>query len=420
MTAARARSSTLLRAPSSLRPFVLNRSDNHLNPRESTIATELLLRPRRSLATMPTMAPNFVRATVREMDGYTPGEQPGPGERVVKLNPNETPFPPSPRVMRAIREIDEETLRRYPNPTADTFPNAAAKLRGVSIDMILAGNGSDDLLTIATRTFIPPGGLLAYPDPTYSLYPVLARLEDAKTTAVPWAADYALPIEALLATKANAIYLANPNAPTGTFISPMTVSELATVFPGALLIDEAYADFADDNCLALVKKHRNVVVIRTMSKAYSLAGMRFGYAVAQPDVVAEMMKVKDSYNCDAVSICAATAAIEDQEYARQNWEVVRRERQRVSSALTEWGWTVLDSHANFILAAAPDGNGREAYLGLKKQGILVRYFDKPGLADKIRITIGTMQQNTALLAGIAELAAGADKHVKAEKTEKAE
>jgi histidinol-phosphate/aromatic aminotransferase/cobyric acid decarboxylase-like protein len=198
------------------------------------------------------------------------------------------------------------------------------------------------------------------------------------------------------------------------------VAELAKHFPGLLLIDEAYADFADDNCLALVKKHRNVIVIRTMSKAYSLAGMRFGYAVAQPDVIAEMMKVKDSYNCDAVSICAATAAIEDQDYARQNWEYVRRERQKVSSALTELGWTVLDSHANFILAAAPDGNGREAYLGLKKQGILVRYFDKPGLSDKIRITIGTMQQNTALLAGVAELAAGADKHEKTEKAERSE
>ena len=351
------------------------------------------------------MAPQFVRAAVRDMAGYTPGEQPGPGERVVKLNTNENPFPPSPRVMRAIRAIDEETLRKYPNPTADAFRAAAAKLLGVTPDMILAGNGSDDLLTIATRTFIPPGGTLAYPDPTYSLYPVLAKLQDAKTVTVPWGPDYSLPVDALLATKAHAIYLANPNAPTGTFISPMKVEALATVFPGVVLVDEAYVDFADDNCLDLVKKHRNVIVTRTMSKAYSLAGLRFGYAVAQEDVIAEMLKVKDSYNCDAISIVAATAAIEDQEEARRNWEYVRRERQRVSAELTQMGWDVLDSHANFVLARVPDGKGKDAYLGLKKQGILVRFFDKSGLADKVRITIGMMQQNNALLEGVKELAA---------------
>src|SRR3954463_580820 len=184
----------------------------------------------------------FVRAKVREMQGYTPGEQPAVGERVVKLNTNENPFEPSPRVMKAIQQIEPEMLRRYPSPTADRFRHAAARVLGVTPDMIIAGNGSDDLLTIATRTFVPPGGTLACPDPTYSLYPVLARLEDAKIAMVPWGPDYSLPIEGLLATKAHAVYLANPNAPTGTFISPMTISELATVFPGALLIDEAYAD----------------------------------------------------------------------------------------------------------------------------------------------------------------------------------
>lgn len=366
------------------------------------------------------MAPNFVRASVRDMDGYTPGEQPSAGERVVKLNTNENPFPPSPRVMQAIHDVDGESLRRYPNPTADIFREAVAKLHGISTDMIIAGNGSDDLLTIATRAFIPPGGTLACPDPTYSLYPVLAKLQDAKIVSVPWGEDYSLPVEELLATKAHAIYLANPNAPTGTFVSPMRISELATVYPGALLIDEAYADFADDNCIALVKKHRNVVVTRTLSKGYGLAGLRLGYAIAQAEVVAELMKVKDSYNCDAISICAATAAIEDQAYARDKWEYVRRERQRVSSELTQMGWTVLDSHANFILATAPDGNGKDAYLGLKKQGILVRYFDKPGLTDKIRITVGAMQQNNALLEGVRKLAVAAETPAKAEKPEKPE
>src|SRR5215213_2179745 len=305
------------------------------------------------------MAPQFVRPNVREMHGYAPGEQPGVGERVVKLNTNENPFPPSPKVVQAIQNIEPELLRRYPNPTADMFREAAAALLGVTPDMILAGNGSDDVLTIATRTFVPPGGTLAYPEPTYSLYPVLAQIEEAKVVTVPWERDYALPIEALAETKAHAIYLANPNAPTGTFVSPMKVEELARQFKGLILIDEAYVDFAEDHCVPLVREYENVVITRTLSKAYSLAGLRFGYAVGQPQVIAEMTKVKDSYNTDAVSVIAATAAIQDQEYARRSWDHVRQERQRLSSELTQMGWKVNPSQANFILVTCPSGKGEE-------------------------------------------------------------
>src|SRR5215510_11675467 len=162
------------------------------------------------------MAPKFVKPSVRQMDGYTPGEQPAPGERIVKLNTNENPFPPSAKVMQAIREIEPEMLRRYPNPTADKFRETAAKLLDIDVNMIIAGNGSDDLLTIATRAFVPPGGTLTFPDPTYSLYPVLAKLEDAKSVGVAWDVNWSLPIDALVDSKADAIYLANPNAPSGT------------------------------------------------------------------------------------------------------------------------------------------------------------------------------------------------------------
>ncbi len=354
------------------------------------------------------MSPQFIRAAVRDMAGYTPGEQPSPGERVVKLNTNENPFPPSERAMQALADIEPEMLRRYPNPTADVFRDAAAKVLGVTRDMILAGNGSDDILTIITRAAIGKGGRLAYPDPTYSLYPVLAALQEGQTIGVPWGPAWSLPTDALVATGADAIYLANPNAPSGTLVSPAAVAELATRFNGMLLVDEAYADFADENCLALVRDHGNVIVSRSLSKAYSLAGMRFGFAIAQPQVIGELMKVKDSYNCDAISAAVAAAAIEDQAYARQTWEHVRAERARVTAKLTTWGWTVLPSQANFILATVPDGRGREAYEGLKRQGILVRFFDKPGLYDKIRITIGQSQENNALLAGIERLASGAD------------
>ena len=302
---------------------------------------------------MTSMAPKFVRPHIRQMDGYTPGEQPGTGERVVKLNTNENPFPPSPKVMQAIREIEPEMLRRYPSPTADAFRDAAAKVLGIRRDMILAGNGSDDLLTIATRTFIANGGTLAYPEPTYSLYPILAKMAEAKVATVEWAGDWALPIDALLATKADAIYLANPNAPSGTFVPPAEVAKLAGQFSGLLLIDEAYAEFAEENCLSLVAQFPNVLVTRSFSKAYSLAGMRFGYGVAQPQVIAEMMKVKDSYNCDAIAVAAATAAIQDREYAARSWDHVKNERARLTEELRQLGWSVLPQPGEFYSRHMP-------------------------------------------------------------------
>ena len=351
------------------------------------------------------MAPPFVRSVVREMSGYTPGEQPAPGERVVKLNTNENPFPPSPKVIQAIASVEPEQLRRYPNSAGDAFREAAAPILGVTPDMILTGNGSDDVLAVAMLTFLSPGDMLAYPHPTYSLYPVMAELDQVKTAEVPWDRDWTLPIDALLHEKPRAIFLANPNAPSGTFVSPQKIEALCKKFSGLVLIDEAYVDFADDNCLPLLREYANVVITRTLSKAYSLAGIRFGYAVGRPDVIREMNKARDSYPCDAISVAAATAAIQDQEYARDKWDRVKSERQRVSSELTQLGWKVLPSEANFIFATCPDGRGEDAYLGLKRQGILVRYFDKPGLRDKLRITIGTSQENNALIGGIKALGA---------------
>lgn len=330
------------------------------------------------------------------MAAYTPGEQPGPGERVIKLNTNENPFPPSPRVLEAIRSVDGEQLRRYPSPKADAFRAVAARVHGVVPDMILAGNGSDEILAIALRTFVGPGEKLAYPDPTYSLYPVLAESAENRIATVPWEAGWQLPVDGLLATGARAIFFANPNAPTGTLVPTDRVRQLALAFDGLLLVDEAYVDFAETSCLELVRELPNVMLCRTFSKGYSLAGLRFGYAIAAPALVAEMTKVKDSYNCDAVAIAAATAALDDQAYARGTWAAVRRERERMASALAGRGWRVIPSHTNFLLATCP-GDAAAIYTELKRKGILVRHFAKPGLSDKLRITIGTPEQNDALL-----------------------
>jgi histidinol-phosphate aminotransferase len=353
------------------------------------------------------MAPKFARAHIRAMEGYAPGEQPSAGERAVKLNTNENPFPPSPRVMQAIRDLEPELLRRYPERFADTFRDAAAKSlahAGITRDMILCGNGSDELLSVAARTFVGSDGAIAAPVPTYPLYAVLAKLQDARFHAVEWERNWALPVEALVATKAQAVFLANPNVPSGTLAPVERIAALASACKGVVLVDEAYVDFADHNALSLVKDHENLIVTRSFSKGYCLAGLRFGYAVAQSDLIEQMAKVKDSYNCDAISTAAAIAALLDHEYAQMTRQHVRSERERVSSELARLGFLVVPSQANFILATCPGGRGRDVYNGLKRQGILVRYFDEPGLRDKIRITIGTSQENNALLGGLKPLA----------------
>jgi histidinol-phosphate aminotransferase len=339
---------------------------------------------------------------VRAIDGYVPGEQPPPDVRVVKLNTNENPDPPSPRVMDAVRAVPPHALQRYPHPMAKEFRAAASRVLGFGEDSILAGNGSDDILTIATRTFLAPGDTLAYPEPTYSLYPVLASLQDVRVAAVPWGADWSLPIDHLVATGAGAIYLANPNAPSGTAVPVAAIEALAKAFDGVLLVDEAYADFADENCLDMARRLPNVVISRTMSKSYSLAGVRFGFAIAHPELVREMAKVKDSYNCDAISIAAAAAAMSDQDYARATWARIRSERERLTRGLEGLGWSVLPSRANFVLATVPRQGvqARRVHAELKARGILVRFFDVAGLDDKLRITVGTPEDTDALLAAL--------------------
>ena len=341
------------------------------------------------------------RSTVARMAGYTPGEQPKPGEAVIKLNTNENPYPPSPRVFDAIRNIGADALRRYPSPMAEDFRAVAARVHGVSPECILAGNGSDDILQIALRTYCGAGDVLASPDPTYSLYPVLAELADVTFVTVPWKPGWALPSDALLATGPRAIFFANPNAPSGTWVPPEEVSAMASRTDALVLIDEAYVDFAMGNCLGLLARHQNVVIARTLSKGYGLAGLRFGYGISHPSVIEQMAKVKDSYNCDAIAIAAACAALDDQAYAREHWALVRSERERVSAELARRGFSVIPSQGNFVLATTPGAAyARPLYEAMKGRGVLVRFFEKPGLNDRLRITIGTPNENTAMLAAL--------------------
>jgi histidinol-phosphate aminotransferase len=344
------------------------------------------------------MPPPHARPTVARMAGYTPGEQPKPGDTVIKLNTNENPYPPSPKVFEAIRGIGADALRRYPSPMADDFRRVAARVHGVSPESVIAGNGSDDILAIALRTYCGAGDVLASPDPTYSLYPVLAELADVRFVSVAWLDGWRLPSEQLLAAGPRAIFFANPNAPSGTWVPPDDVADLAARTDALVLVDEAYVDFGEGSCLDLLARHENVLVTRTLSKGYGLAGLRFGYGLASPVIVEQMTKVKDSYNCDAVAIAAACAALDDQAYAREQWKKIRGERARISAELERRGFTVIPSRGNFVLATVPGASsGRPLYESLKAQGVLVRFFDKPGLDDKLRITVGTPDENSALL-----------------------
>ena len=348
----------------------------------------------------------YFRDNVERIAGYTPGFQPKATD-VVKLNTNENPYPPSPEVMRTLAAMGPEQLRRYPDPVGNAFRQAAADLHGVTPDHIMCCNGGDDLLSIAIRACCDKGRPLAYPVPTYSLYPVLANLEDCPVVEVPFDAEYNLPAK-LAQTGAALTIVCNPNAPTGTFIEIEELASLADELKGVLLIDEAYVDFATRDAVSLVKELDNVILLRSLSKGYSLAGLRFGYGIASPNLIAGLLKVKDSYNVDAVSIALATAAIKDQVHFRANVEKVKADRQTLAKQLKRLGFEVGESCTNFLLVrvgarhASPLPAG-QIHEELAQRNVYVRYFDMPGLDDKLRISVGTPQQNQRLLTALQEI-----------------
>jgi len=343
----------------------------------------------------------YFRENIEKAEGYEPGFQPEQTD-VVKLNTNENPYPPSPQVLKAVAEIHPEQLRRYPDPEGNAFREAAAEVNGVSPEHIMCCNGGDELLTIAFRAFCDKKRPVAYPVPTYSLYPVLANLQNCEAIEIPFDSEFNLPAK-LAETSTSLTIVCNPNAPSGSFVNVDELASLADEASGVLLIDEAYVDFAEENCVSLVKDFDNVIILRSMSKGYSLAGLRFGYAIAQPALIEGLMKVKDSYNVDAVAITAATAAMKDQKYFKENVEKVKAERKRLTEQLQELGFEVPRSYANFILAESENHKANEIYDKLTQRNIYVRYFAYPELKDKLRITVGTTEQNDTLLSALKEI-----------------
>jgi histidinol-phosphate aminotransferase len=348
---------------------------------------------------MPSVRPN-----IAEMQGYNPGEQPQGVEKFIKLNTNENPYQCSPKVKAAVGRVVQSGLQKYPDPMATAFRIRAAELHSVEPDWILCGNGSDDILTIVTRAFVGPSDMVRFANPSYLLYRTLAEIQGAACDIVNYNADWSLPEEFAAANDwIRLVYLANPNSPSGTMVSPEKVAELAAALPCPLLVDEAYVDFADANCMSLIAENEKVMVCRTLSKAYALAGLRFGYLVAQPQVIRELVKVKDSYNCDSLSIAGATAAIDDQEWLAETRSRILSTRERMTAALKEMGFELVDSQSNFVWCTHSTSPAEPIYRELKNAGVLVRYMLYAGWGDGLRITVGTDEQVDACLAQLKSL-----------------
>jgi len=334
----------------------------------------------------------YFRDEIEAMAGYLPGEQPQTDE-FVKLNTNEHPYPCSAAVAEAIQETLRRGLQKYPHPFARPFRQKAAEVLGVPPEWILAGNGSDDVLTIATRAFVGEGQLLRLPYPSYILYKTLAQIQGARSEEIEFQPDWSLSEKfAEAGDDLRLVFLPNPNSPSGTVISPEAILEFAERLPCPLLVDEAYADFAEVNCLELVARCEKILVSRSLSKSYALAGLRFGFVVAQPQVIEQLAKVKDSYNCDALSIAAATAAIGDREWLAENCAKIVSTRQRLTAGMRELGFTTVDSQANFTWNTHPEQPVKPLYEQLKEDRILVRYMDYPRWGDGLRISVGTDAQ----------------------------
>jgi histidinol-phosphate aminotransferase len=339
------------------------------------------------------------------MEGYVPGEQPQ-DRRYIKLNTNENPYPPSPLVLEALRTAVTEDLRLYPDPTAKDLRAKAAEVYGVEPDQVIAGNGSDDLLSMLFRACVDGGapGEVAYAVPTYSLYDTLAQIQGAVPKTVPFGPDFALPSEALLAFGARLNLICNPNSPSGTLTPLAAIADFARRAKGVVVVDEAYADFARESALSLLDSCPNIVVLRTFSKSFSLAGMRIGLGFGSRACIAELNKVKDSYNLDRLSLAAARAALEDLPWMQSNVAKVKSTRATLLQKLGELGFRVPPSEANFVFATHPKLGGADLYRALRERGILVRYFATPALRDGLRITVGTDEQNEALISALRSLA----------------
>ncbi|MBE9167489.1 histidinol-phosphate transaminase [Pleurocapsales cyanobacterium LEGE 06147] len=341
---------------------------------------------------------SYFRSAINAMTGYVPGEQPKPGTPIIKLNTNENPYPPSPKAIAVLRNLDSEWLRRYPDPFAKEFCQAVSEALSIPADWVIVGNGSDELLNVLIRACAEGSDRkVVYPTPTYVLYRTLAAIQPAEVVEIPYPQNFRLPLDELVAANGAITFIASPNSPSGHAVPLDNLRSLAERVSGIVVVDEAYVDFAESSALPLVEEFDNVFILRTLSKGYSLAGLRMGFGIANPSLLAGLFKVKDSYNIDAIATIVGAAAMRDRTYKNLCAEKVKTSRAKLAIALQNLDFTLLESQGNFVLATPPKGNAEQLYLQLKARGILVRYFKQPGLEDKLRITVGTEEQNQTLI-----------------------
>lgn len=349
------------------------------------------------------MPQSFVRKALQGFKPYVPGEQPPDGEDWVKLNTNESPLAPSPRVIEAIKAAAGESLRLYPSPTAAPARTAIARHFGLDPAQVTIGNGADDLIEMCFRAFTGAGDNVAYPTPSYPLFEPLCQIHEAVPSPHPSAEAWTWSPD-LMDDPAPLKFLVNPNSPTGTWHGRMSVERVLKRSRGVVVLDEAYVDFAIESQVAQLAKHENLVILRTMSKSYALAGMRIGFALGSPELVASLDMVKDSYNMDRLAIVAACAAIEDEDHHRKIVDYVVAERAWLEEQLRELGFEHSPSAANFVFVRPPPGSsGAGLADALRERRILVRNYDREPIAGWFRITIGTRAQHEHLLAALKEI-----------------
>ena len=361
---------------------------------------------------------SLVRSSVLKLHAYVPGEQPKI-KGLIKLNTNENPYPPSPKVLNAVRQAVDGRLRLYPNPTAQPLREALAKLHRCDPENLIIGNGSDELLALATRAFVEPANgspksskaKVQYFTPSYSLYPVLADIHGAVRNPVPLDRDFAIPSLASLKRgkqwdlRAALTFVTTPNAPSGRGYSTAQLARLCRAQQGVVILDEAYVDFADSHAMALATKLPNVLVARTFSKAYSLCFQRVGYFVGHPELIAALDKIRDSYNVNGLGQVAAVATLQDLPYYRRNFERVKSTRRWLVKELARLGFETLPSQTNFILTRPPKLSATLWLEKLRDRKLLVRWFNYPEIRDRIRISIGTQAEAEALVGAARRLLA---------------
>ena len=328
----------------------------------------------------------FRRDSLGPEFGYVPGEQPAtPGW--LKLNTNEAPLPPSPAVAGAVTAAAAE-LQRYPDPNGEPLRSALARHHGVATEQVFVANGADQVLDCCYRAFAEPGEAVVHAWPSYTLFPVLARVFSVRDVTIPLGRDGAIPM-AFAVTPAPLRFVVNPNSPTGVWLPPDELDRRLELADGIVVIDEAYVDFAPGSALSLLARHPTWLVVRTFSKGYALAGMRVGYAIGAAEVIADLLAVKDSYPVDRCALAGAAAALADEQHHRRIVDTVVAQRERMTDALVAMGWDVLPSSANFVFAKPPAPlTAAAAAAALRGRQVLVRNFRQPGLDDRLRITVG--------------------------------